>query len=151
VSRDDQVRIPTMQGAGRSGVRILVEARHFFPQRQERLWGPPTLPLRVYRGSFPVVERLGRYVNHSPPSRFGVKNEWSYTSTLSTCLHSMDKENFTFYVYLCSFLYLSSLIDFRLVHFFLYRLATLSVTEKNLTCRSFPVGTGFENASRPLP
>lgn len=116
--------------------------------------GPTDPPYPCVPAFFPhgTAAGLGRYVDHSPPSRFDVKNEWSDTSTPPTCLHSVDRENFTFYLYLCSFLYLSSLIDFRPVHFFfLYRLATLSVTEKNLTIRSFPVGTGFENGSGHLP
>jgi len=33
--------------------------------------------------------------NHSPPSSAEVKNEWSYTSTPPTCLHDVDRNNFT--------------------------------------------------------
>jgi len=35
-------------------------------------------------------------VDQSLPSSAKVKNEWSYTSTPPTCLHGMDRDNFTF-------------------------------------------------------
>jgi hypothetical protein len=40
------------------------------------------------RRSFPRAE-----ANHSLPSTVKVKNEWSNTSTLPTCLHGMHKDN----------------------------------------------------------
>jgi hypothetical protein len=49
-----------------------------------------------YRGSFLGVNQPGREDNNLPTSSSKVKNEWSYTSDLRTCLHGMDKENFTF-------------------------------------------------------
>ena len=124
-----------MQGDGRSGVRILVGARHFSPQRQDRLWGPPTFPIRVYWCSFPVIQRLGRYFDHSPPTRFGVKNEWSYNLRAFTAWTGKILP-FTFYLYLCSLLYLSSLINVRFVHFFLlYRLAREKFNMPQFSCR----------------
>jgi hypothetical protein len=44
----------------------------------------------------PGAERQGRELNHSLPSSAEVKNEWSYTSTPSICLHAVDKDNRTF-------------------------------------------------------
>jgi hypothetical protein len=50
------------------------------PKRPDRLWGPPSLLLKGYWGSFPEVTWSVREVNHSPPSSAEVKNEWRYTS-----------------------------------------------------------------------
>jgi hypothetical protein len=36
-------------------------------------------------------------VQNSPPYNVQVKNHWSYTSTLPTCLHDVDSSNITFY------------------------------------------------------
>jgi hypothetical protein len=49
---------------------------------------------------FPGVKRPGHEANHSSPSSAKVKNEWSYTSTPSVCLHGVDREDFIlFYLY----------------------------------------------------
>jgi hypothetical protein len=82
----------TRLGAARSRVLIPARARdcsllHNF---QAGSWAHPA------RCSFPGVKQQGREVNHSPPSSAEVKNEWSYTSTLPTCLHGVDRENFNF-------------------------------------------------------
>jgi hypothetical protein len=68
--------------AGRIGVRIPVGARDLCvqPQHPDRLWDSPSLVLNGYGGSFPLVNRLGREVNHTPASSAEVENEWSYTS-----------------------------------------------------------------------
>jgi hypothetical protein len=39
-------------------------------------------------GSSPGIKRPGRDVDHSPPSRTEVKNEWSFTSTTPVCLRT---------------------------------------------------------------
>ena len=70
--------------------------RFFFsPKRPDRRWGPPTLLINGYRGSFPHEKRQGREVINSPPSKAEVKNGWSYTSSPPIRLHGVDKENFT--------------------------------------------------------
>jgi len=133
-----------MQGAGRSGVRILVETRHFSPQGQDRDWDPPNLPILVCRRSFPVVQRLGRYFDHSPPSKFGVKNEWSYTLRAFTAwTGKILPFTFTFVPF---FIFLPLLTSVSCISSFYTVLQ-----EKNLTFRRFPVGTGFENGSGHLP
>ena len=45
-----------------------------------------------YSGKEPWV---GHEVDHLSPSSANVKNEWSYMSTASTCLHGVDRDNFT--------------------------------------------------------
>jgi len=55
-------------------------------------------------------------VEHSHPSSAEVKNQWSYTSIPSLCLHEVDMDNSTFTIfsrflnYLCIFLHYSSFI-----------------------------------------
>jgi hypothetical protein len=46
------------------------------------------------KDSFPGAKQLGSEINHSLPSGAEVKNEQSYTSTPSICLHGTDKEHF---------------------------------------------------------
>lgn len=41
------------------------------------------------------LKRLGYEANHLSPSAT-VSNEWSYTSTPSTCLHGVHRNNYTF-------------------------------------------------------
>jgi hypothetical protein len=42
------------------------------------------------------IKQLRHDVDHSPPSRAEVKNEWSYTSAPCICLQGMDREGFNF-------------------------------------------------------
>jgi hypothetical protein len=51
-------------------------------KRPDRLWSPPSLQFNEHRGSFPGKTQPEREINHSPPSRGKIKNEWRYTSTL---------------------------------------------------------------------
>jgi len=65
------------------------------PKRPDRPWGPPSVPDSGYRTVFlPGVERSGRVVDHSLPSRDEVKNEWSYTSPPPIQLQELDRDNF---------------------------------------------------------
>jgi hypothetical protein len=63
----------------RSGLQIPVLARHRVHYssitRPDRPWGPPSVLYNRYRGSFPVVKRPGREVDHSPPFIAKVKNK----------------------------------------------------------------------------
>ena len=64
---------------------------------QGRIHGPDcTVGLRDF---FSSVQRWEREVNCSPPSSAKIKNEWSYTSTPSLCLHGMDRDCFAFLPY----------------------------------------------------
>ena len=85
------VSIATRLRAGRSGVWIPAEQRHFFssPNRWDRLWGPLSLLCSGYRSSFPGVKRSGRDILQSPQSSSEV-NERSRTSASPLCLFSMD-------------------------------------------------------------
>jgi len=60
------------------------------------MWGPPSLLFYGYWDSFSGMKRSGRDVDHSPPFRTEVKNGWIYASNIPTCLHEMDRYNFTF-------------------------------------------------------
>jgi hypothetical protein len=62
-------------------------------------WGPPSLLLKGYRGSFPGIKQSDREADHSSTSSAEVQNEWRYISAPPTCLNGVerDKFNFTFY------------------------------------------------------
>ena len=58
--------------------------------------GPPSLIFNLYRGFVWAVKRPGRDVSHLPPYSTEVKNEWSYTFSLSwrctgKTLHSQER------------------------------------------------------------
>jgi len=57
------------------------------PKHSRLTVGPTQPPIPRHRYSFPAVTRLDSDVVHSPQSTAEVKNERSYTSTLSVCLH----------------------------------------------------------------
>lgn len=71
---------------GRSGVRILAEARDisFCPKCPDWLWRQPHI--EEYRGSIPDIWHVGHEINHSPPSTAEAQNEWFYTSAPPVCL-----------------------------------------------------------------
>ena len=54
--------------------------------------GPSHLPIQRVPSFFPIGKAPGHEVNHSPPLSAKVKNEWSYASTPSICLHAVDAE-----------------------------------------------------------
>lgn len=60
----------------------------------------PASPIQRVLKLFPGVKQPGHEGDHSPPFGAEVKNEYSYTSTLAICLHGVDRDNFTFYLYL---------------------------------------------------
>jgi hypothetical protein len=45
-----------------------------YPQRPDRLWGPPTVLSNMYQGSVLGLKRPGRDADHSPPSIAEAKN-----------------------------------------------------------------------------
>ena len=53
------------------------------------------VPIKLVLG-LPWSKRLGVVVSHSPPYTAEVKNEWSYTSTPSICLHGVDRTTLPF-------------------------------------------------------
>jgi hypothetical protein len=57
---------------------------------------PPSLLFNGYRRSFPWHD-----VGHSLSSSVEVKNEWSYTSAFSVCLHGVDRGNCALMVNKC--------------------------------------------------
>jgi hypothetical protein len=63
--------------------------------------GPTQPAIQWASGSFRVVKRQEREVNHSPPTSDKVKNEWSYTFFSPVCLHDVHRENFTFATVFC--------------------------------------------------
>jgi hypothetical protein len=67
----------------------------FSPNRPDGLWGLSSLLFSGHPRPFPGVKRSRRYVDHPPPPKAEVKNEWSYTSTPPIHLHGVDRNNFT--------------------------------------------------------
>jgi len=53
------------------------------------------VPIKLVLG-LPWPKRSGVVLCHSSPYIAEVKNEWSYTSTHSICLHGVDKETLAF-------------------------------------------------------
>jgi hypothetical protein len=84
-----------------------VGARDFslFAKCPNWLWDPIQPPTAWMWEFFPIgrlgmrVKQLKHEVNCLPPSSAEIKNEWSYTSALPVCLHSMDRYNFTTTLY----------------------------------------------------
>jgi len=52
-----------------------------------------------YRVSFPGIKRPWPDVDHSPPTRAEVRNEWNSTSTPPLHLNGADKDSFIYTVY----------------------------------------------------
>jgi hypothetical protein len=97
-SRDNSVGIVNRLRAGRSGVRKPASARNSSPKRPDRLTAPSNLFSR-YRHFFSRVELPEREAYNSSPSVTKVKNEWSCTSTPLLCHDSVDRDNFGFFFF----------------------------------------------------
>jgi hypothetical protein len=67
--------------------------------RPNQLWGPPSLLLNRYRGSFPRIKRLKHEADHSSPTSTEVYNEWSYTSTPNTGMFARSGQGQILYFY----------------------------------------------------
>jgi len=68
----------------------------FSPESPSRLKGPPHLLFSGFLRFLPGVKELWRDVYHFPPYSSKLRNEWSYTSSPTVCLHGSYRENFTF-------------------------------------------------------
>jgi hypothetical protein len=78
--------------------------RFFFSKTLRLSLGPTQSPSQWVPGFFfSGVKRPGSKVNPSPQSRAKVKNEVYLPPRPPLCLHSMDRENVTFYVFWIKF------------------------------------------------
>jgi hypothetical protein len=95
-SYGSSVSIVTMLEAGRYRVLTSQGAKMFCPSKKhpDWLWYPPRLP---YDGFGSCLGDTAEN-DYSPSSSDKVRNERSYTSTPSTCLHGVVSENFTLYL-----------------------------------------------------
>jgi hypothetical protein len=78
-------------------------------------------PIRCVPAFFPGRKAAGRNVNFSPPSSAKVKNEWNYTSTPPMHHNGLDREKFTFLLYVL----LQLKLTVTLQHFEDWRSSTL--------------------------
>ena len=72
----------------------------FFPKLSRSAVRPTQPRIQQVPGFISVVKRLGREVNHWPPSSAEFKNEWSSAfNPLShhTRFHVLERDSFTFY------------------------------------------------------
>jgi hypothetical protein len=58
--------------------------------------GPPNPIFNENWNPFSGVNYESRKIGNSSPFNVEVETEWIYTSAPPTCLHAMDRENFTF-------------------------------------------------------
>jgi hypothetical protein len=65
-----------------------------FPNRPDRLCGPPSLQFNENRISLPMVNCI--HVRHSFPSNAQIKNGWSFTSAPLKLHHDARMDDFTF-------------------------------------------------------
>jgi hypothetical protein len=100
-NRSSLVSVVTRLWAGRSGVPNPA-ARHFFLKTSRPTLGPTQLPVQSVVGPFSGGKVAGVGVDHSLPSRAEFQNEWSPTSTYSTCLYGVYRDDLIF-TYLLSF------------------------------------------------
>jgi hypothetical protein len=86
--------------AEKSGFDLrLVQEIHLSSTASRAALGPTQSPIQWLMGALSLgIKRLGREVDHSPPSSAEIKNEWSYTYTSPYVLWCLIKlrDNFTF-------------------------------------------------------
>jgi len=58
--------------------------------------GPHSLLFNGYRGKLQGEKRPRGKVTHSSPSSVEIKSQWSFASAPPTCLHGVERDNFTF-------------------------------------------------------
>jgi hypothetical protein len=69
---------------------------YYLLQMSRPALGPTQPTIQWVQWLFPRVNRPEREAAHLSPPSTEVKNEWSYTSSPLTCLHSEDRNKFTF-------------------------------------------------------
>jgi hypothetical protein len=86
----------------RSWVHFLAAERDFLFSKSSSpaLGSTQSLIQHVLGTLSPGVKQLEYEADHSPASNAEVKNEWSYTSAPSVCIHNTDRNNFTFTILL---------------------------------------------------
>jgi hypothetical protein len=89
-SRDSSVSVVTRLRCVRAGVRIPAGAN------------PSSRLLNGFLGSFTGTKRLDREVDHSSRSNAEVKSGRSCVSAPPICLHGVDRNGFTCFIYLYS-------------------------------------------------
>ena len=67
-----------------------------FPEHPESLWSHPAPYQRVQACLSPEETRPLCEADRSPPFSAEVKNAWSYTPSIRTCLHGLYRENCLF-------------------------------------------------------
>ena len=67
-----------------------------FSKISRPLLEPIQSPVQQAPQCFPGAQQMGHQVDHSPSARTDINNEWSYNSAPRACLHSVDRDNFTF-------------------------------------------------------
>jgi hypothetical protein len=90
------VTIVTTLRAGRYGLRFPAQTTNFFSSQvhPSPFWGSASLFFNGYWRFSSGMKRPGLGTN-SPPSRGREENEWRYKLFLSSCLHGVDGEKFT--------------------------------------------------------
>jgi hypothetical protein len=93
ITQDSSVGTVTRLRMGWSGDRISAGARNF---SLYQLWSRPSVLSSRYSRTFPGVKQQGGEADHLPPSSAKVTNEWSSTSAVYICLHSIYSDSLTF-------------------------------------------------------
>ena len=95
-NRNSIVDTVTMLRIGPFAVRIPAEVIYFiFLSKSRPARGQPIILFDGYRDYFPGPRWPELQVHKIPPSRYDVKNEWSYTSTRSYTLSWREKRKIT--------------------------------------------------------
>ena len=86
--------IATRLWAAWSGAQIPVGIKDIFSS--PRLLDRPGNRSNGYCGPFRGLKRPEHEIHYSPQSRTNVKNNWFHTSSLSICLHGVDRDKFKY-------------------------------------------------------
>ena len=95
-NRNSIVDIMTTLRIGPFSVRILAEVIYYiFLSKSRPARGQPSLLFNGYRDYFPGPRWPELQVHKTPPSRYDVKNEWSYTSNRPYTLSWREQRKIT--------------------------------------------------------